>query len=169
MHTICIQFLQSGYRGVERTSVKKVSGPRWTAAVHHGSRGKNRSRKYHVSTVFLTPEEAARAYDKAAVAILGPQLALTNFPLSEYGNEASTSVQSSSSINSQPPAKQYNQCELKRPPSCPQISLQYNSCFWDGTEYEAADSSNLLRDDTFPRNVCLSCRKCMARNPLRWQ
>ena len=41
----------------------------------------------HVSTVYCTPEEAARGHDRAAIALFGPELAVTNFPLESYGSE----------------------------------------------------------------------------------
>ena len=62
----------SGYRGV------KQIGKRWSAAIH------TRGRRTHLG-MFDNPEEAARAYDKAALEAYG-ESAILNFAKKEYQN-----------------------------------------------------------------------------------
>jgi HNH endonuclease/AP2 domain len=62
----------SGYRGV------KQIGKRWSAGIHTSGR------RAHLG-MFETPEEAARAYDKAALEAYG-ESAILNFPKEAYQN-----------------------------------------------------------------------------------
>lgn len=64
----------SGYRGV--THVKR--GGKWQASYRHGDKLLYLGR-------YDTPEEAARAYDRAVIGIKGNH-AITNFPLEDYDN-----------------------------------------------------------------------------------
>ena len=77
---------QIPYRGVERTPLAKMGRPQFTAVIYLGKVG-TRSRRHYVSTVYCTPEEAARGHDRAAIAVFGPDLAITNFPQESYGTE----------------------------------------------------------------------------------
>lgn len=63
----------SGFKGVSRC------GDRWRAYIQPGGR-------MHHLGVFTHKEDAARAYDKAAIAYFG-EFAHTNFPLSTYPKE----------------------------------------------------------------------------------
>lgn len=67
--------------------LRRGKDPRWQAVIYLGMRGRRRYRRFYVSTLFLSAEDAARGHDRAAIAIFGPELAVTNFPLGNYGPE----------------------------------------------------------------------------------
>lgn len=81
---------QVAYRGVERNPQPQSGHPRFTAVIYLGKEG-GRDRKHRVSTTFCTAEEAAQGHDRAAIAVFGPDLAITNFPLESYGTEVRSS------------------------------------------------------------------------------
>ena len=74
--------MASRFRGV--TKVKRVKAKPWAAQIQVTEDGK--SRRIHIGT-FAREEDAARAYDCASIAKLGPAEAKTNFPATEYQAE----------------------------------------------------------------------------------
>lgn len=65
---------------------------KWTAVIYLGIRAPHRYKRYYVSTLYQTAVEAAKGYDRAAIAIFGPELASTNFPIDSYGHEVQVPI-----------------------------------------------------------------------------
>ena len=74
--------MQGKFRGVERAPGQ----PTWRAVIVIGTcYGKRK--KMSISTAYRTPEAAAVAHDRAAIAVFGRDMAVLNNPLAGYPPE----------------------------------------------------------------------------------